>query len=73
MALTTCSTQMSQCFIIDINYHIKQLAINIRQNTRMKLPDALIAATALQHNLTLVSADKGFCKIANLDLLLITM
>jgi predicted nucleic acid-binding protein len=69
----TITRMLSQCFIIDINYHIKQMAINIRQNTHMKLPDALIAATALQHNLTLVSADKGFCKIADLDLLLIAI
>jgi predicted nucleic acid-binding protein len=31
----------------------------------------LIAATAMQQGLTLVTADKGFNKIANLDLLLI--
>jgi predicted nucleic acid-binding protein len=67
------SRMLSQCFIIDINYYIKQLAINIRQNTHVKLPDALIAATALQQNLTLVTADKGFSKIADLDLLLITL
>jgi predicted nucleic acid-binding protein len=58
---------------MDINYYIKQIAINIRQNTRVKLPDALIAATALQQNLTLVTADRGFSKIADLDLLLITL
>ena len=69
----TITRMLSQCFIIDINYYIKQLAINIRQNTHMKLPDALIAATALQYNLTLVSADKDFCKVADLDLLLITI
>ncbi|MDR0737680.1 MAG: type II toxin-antitoxin system VapC family toxin [Prevotellaceae bacterium] len=69
----TITRMLSQCFIIDLNYYIKQLAINIRQNMRMKLPDAIIAATALQQNLTLVSADKDFCKIADLDLLLITI
>jgi predicted nucleic acid-binding protein len=63
---------LSRCLIIDINYYIKQLAITIRQNARVKLPDALIAATALQQNLTLVTADKGFSKIADLDFLLIT-
>jgi predicted nucleic acid-binding protein len=66
------SRMLLQCFIIEINYYIKQLAISIRQNARMKLPDALIAATAIQQNLTLVTADKGFSKIADLDLLLIT-
>jgi predicted nucleic acid-binding protein len=61
---------LSHCYIIDINYHIKQLAIRIRQTARVKLPDALIAATAMQQNLTLITADKGFSKIKNLDLLL---
>jgi predicted nucleic acid-binding protein len=64
---------LSRCLIIDINYYIKQLAIKIRQNVHVKLPDALIAATALQQNLTLVTADKGFNRIADLDLLLITL
>jgi predicted nucleic acid-binding protein len=70
---STITRMLSHCFIIDINYYIKQIAINIRQNARVKLPDALIAATALQQNLTLVTADKGFSKIAELDLLLITL
>jgi predicted nucleic acid-binding protein len=38
----------------------------------VKLPDALIAATAMQQNLTLVTADKGFSRIPDLDFLLIT-
>jgi len=62
---------LAHCNIIDISYTIKQLAIQIRQNTKVKLPDALIAATAMQQNLTLVTADKGFSKVADLDLLLI--
>jgi predicted nucleic acid-binding protein len=63
---------LSRCFIIDINYYIKQLAITIRRHAHVKLPDALIAATAMQQNLTLVTADRGFSKIADLDFLLIT-
>jgi predicted nucleic acid-binding protein len=67
-------TQMlSYCNIVDLNSHIKQLAIELKQKYRIKLPDALIAATAMQQNLTLVTADKGFRKISELDLLLITL
>jgi len=67
-------TQMlSFCNVIDINEKIKQLAIAIRQKYRIKLPDALIAATAMQQNLTLVTADKEFSKISELDLLLIKL
>ena len=67
-------TQMlSYCNIVDINSQIKQLAIELKQRYRIKLPDAIIAATAIQQSLTLVTADKGFRKITELDLLLITL
>ena len=67
-------TQMlSHCTIVDISYKVKQLAIELRQKYRMKLPDALIAATAIQQNLTLVTADSEFGKIAELDLLLMKL
>jgi len=64
---------LEQCNIIDITYKIKQIAIKLRQNYRIKLPDAIIAATAIQQNLTLVTADKGFSKISELDLILLNM
>jgi len=67
-------TQMlSYCIIIDLNSRIKQQAIELRQKYRIKLPDALIAATAIQQNLTLVTADTEFGKIAELDLLLMKL
>jgi predicted nucleic acid-binding protein len=62
---------LNNCYIIDINNSIKQLAIKIKQNAKVKLTDAIIAATAMQYGLPLVTADKGFSKITNLDLLLI--
>jgi len=64
---------LRHCNIIDINNPIKQLAIKIRQNARLKLPDAIVAATAIHHKLTLVTADKDFKNIPDLDLLLIKM
>jgi len=59
--------------VIDITYKIKQTAIQLKQNYRLKLPDAIIAATAIQQSLTLVTADKDFAKIAELDLILINL
>ena len=49
---------------------IKHLAISIKQQKRIKLPDAIIAATAIKNNVLLVTADKDFEKISDLDLLL---
>lgn len=43
------------------------LIIKLRQQYRVKLPDAIIAATALQHKASLVTADKQLQKIQELD------
>lgn len=40
---------------------------DIRRKTGMRLPDSIIAATALLHNLTLVSFDKEFLKLGQKD------
>jgi predicted nucleic acid-binding protein len=39
----------------DVNKSLIDKTINIRQNYKIKLPDALIAATALVNSLTLIS------------------
>ena len=41
-------------------------AVKIRQQTRLKTPDALVAATALVHGLELVTADSDFSRVAGL-------
>ena len=60
-------------YIIKGNPKIKQYAINIKQQIKMKFPDAIVAATAIKNNLSLVTADKDFKKVPNLDLVLIDM
>ena len=41
--------------------------ITIRKNYRLKLPDAIIAATAIHLNATLITSDlRGFSKVPNL-------
>ncbi len=39
---------------------INEIAITIKRQYRIKLPDALIAATAIKMNVPLLSFDKGF-------------
>ena len=46
---------------------IKDIVIDIRSKKRIKLADAIIAATAIYLNYPLVSADKGFFGIEGLD------
>lgn len=46
-----------------INDEIINLAIQIRKRTNIKLPDVIIAATAITHNFILLSDnDEDFCK-----------
>ena len=43
---------------IEINKNIKNRAIELRKNYRLKLPDAIIAAPAIENDLELVTLDK---------------
>jgi predicted nucleic acid-binding protein len=61
---------LSVCSIFTLNSEIKDICINIKQNGKVKLPDAVIAATALFLQLPIITADIGFAKIENLDLIL---
>jgi predicted nucleic acid-binding protein len=49
--------------IIDITPEIKSRTIEIRQKSKLKLPDAIIFATAISQDLPFITADMGFSKI----------
>ena len=61
---------LSDCIIIDINDAIKAHTIAIRERHRIKLPDSIIAATALYLGVPLITADRGFRSIQGLSLVL---
>ncbi len=55
--------------LIDLNDEIVVKTIEIRKKHNIKLPDAIIVASALCHNLTLVTRNvKDFNKISELEL-----
>lgn len=56
--------------IIDINNRIKQEVINLRRSYPIKLPDCIVAATAIYMDFPLITADKGFNKIEELNLMI---
>ncbi len=60
---------LNQCHIIDCTIEIKELAINLKQKYKIKLPDAIIAATAIIKQLPFVTADADFKIIKELDLI----
>lgn len=66
----TISSLLSDCFLVDFTQSIKNRAIQIRQRQKIKLPDALIAATAMELHIPLVTGDKRLEKIEGLDCLI---
>jgi predicted nucleic acid-binding protein len=60
---------LSECSIISLNNEVKELSIKIKQKFKVKTPDAIIASTAMFLNLPLITADKGYDKITDLDLM----
>lgn len=64
---------LSECYIIDIESAIKDITINIRSQYKVKLPDAVIAATAMYFDLPLFTMDKGFNRIADLQAVILSL
>lgn len=62
---------INDCYYLDWNTNIKETTIELRKKYTIKLPDAIIASTAINYGIPLVTADKGFSKIKELDLILI--
>lgn len=57
---------LEECSVIDINQGIKNITISLRRQYKLKLPDAIVAATAIFLGIPLISADKHFGKITEL-------
>ncbi|MCO6490531.1 MAG: type II toxin-antitoxin system VapC family toxin [Phaeodactylibacter sp.] len=58
---------LNNCIIVDLNQAIKRITIDLKQKYKLKLPDAIIAATSIYMNLPLISADKDFDRISDLQ------
>jgi len=61
---------LSECTIFDINSSIKESVIRLRKMYSLKLPDAIIIATALYLDLSIISADIEFNKVKEIDLII---
>jgi len=55
--------------IIALSDMIIDKCIEIRRNGKVKTPDAIIAATAIVYDLTLLTSDLGFRRIPNLKII----
>lgn len=62
-------TFVNQSFMFGIDDEVIAEGIRIRKTTKIKLPDAIISATAIVHDLVLISSnDKDFEKVIPLGL-----
>ena len=57
---------LSLCEILQIDEKVREETIRIRRKYKVKLPDSIIGATAVTQELTLLTADTVFLKIADL-------
>lgn len=64
---------IDDCVVFDLNNAVKNQTISIRKKYGIKLPDAIIAATAIENNLPLLTADKGFRRVSELNLNLLEL
>lgn len=56
--------------VIPLSENIVEETIKLRKQYKVKLPDAIIAATALQHNLTIITQNiKDFRNIPNISII----
>lgn len=61
---------LKECTVIDINRKIKDLTIDLRRKSKLKLPDTIVAATAYYMSLPLLTADQQFKTINELDIII---
>ncbi|MGP1510277.1 type II toxin-antitoxin system VapC family toxin [Treponema lecithinolyticum] len=62
---------IEECCVFPLSENIKNKAITLCRTHKIKIPDAIIAATAIEHKLPLITADKDFKQILELDLILL--
>ena len=62
---------LKDSYIFNFNDDIKHQTILLKQKYSIKLPDAIIASTAIVFQIPLITSDKGFKQIEEIDLILL--
>lgn len=60
---------MAECLIVSLNNNIKKIYVELRREYHLKLVDTIIAATAIALNIPLITSDKQFASIKELNLI----
>lgn len=64
---------LSTCYKVNQNQAISDLTIDLKRKYYIKIPDAIIAATSISLNIPLITADKGFMNIKEIDCVILDM
>ncbi len=62
---------LGSCFKIEHSQVISELVITLKLSHNIKLPDAIIAATSQLLQIPLITGDKGFARLDNLDCIIL--
>jgi predicted nucleic acid-binding protein len=60
---------LNNCTVIGLSEEVKRKTIEIRLSNKLKIPDSIIAATASYLKIPLVSADKQFKQLKDINLI----
>ncbi|MDR3693088.1 type II toxin-antitoxin system VapC family toxin [Mucilaginibacter sp.] len=60
---------LGEFIIVNIDENVKLNTIEVKKTSGMKLPDSIIAATAISLKLPLISSDKYFKNVKHLNLI----
>ena len=63
-------TMLKECVILPVDNPTKSKFIELRRKYKLRLPDAIIAATAIVSGIPLITADKQFRSISELDVII---
>ena len=64
---------LEECNVIDLLNPVRELTIEMRKELKLKVPDAIIAATSVYLDLPLVTLDSDFGKIDRLDAVILEL
>lgn len=64
---------LDDCSLLELSQQIKEITISLKQQPEIRLPDAIIAATANYLDIPLLTFDKGFSKLIEIDVLLLSV
>lgn len=60
---------LEECIIIDINNQIKEEVIKIKRSRKIKLPDSIILATSKYLDIPVISSDRDFSKVEEVNVI----